>query len=491
MIIQNYSKLLFIVIIGIMASMLLTKQTRANENTKIFVMFRTEGRGHEVDWDAEDMQRILTNEEILNELKERCEGIEFVGETNPVDVKSAVEFLNLQENIDGIVVFGPPPDELIKTGLPIITVFRMWQTWMGGFNFQKYKGEKILFDCVPMVRDANKSVFSSRMANLAKKIKLIQAISKMRYLRALVITDKPVLGVFEGGSGEYEKVLLDNISKIFGTELITIPIEELFYKIRDIDKKKAEEIADMWIHEAYAIKNTNKTQIVESAKVYLAMKELMEKYDCNAITGEGYSVYGHYKLGLIPSQCLASSQLATDGIIAPSETLINVLITQAIGYNITGRPSFNGDYIIDPFLNIAIIGHCECAFNPYGDERKCTYTIRNMPFRKKNVGGACVQVDLPVNETVTVVKMSMYDKKIAVFTGKTVSLSQLFQEVDNPGVSCRTKLAIRTDVKALLENLDWRTFSGHRVVFYGDIREDIQNLAILIGFEVVEEDKWQ
>jgi hypothetical protein len=112
-----------------------------------------------------------------------------------------------------------------------------------------------------------------------------------------------------------------------------------------------------------------------------------------------------------------------------------------------------------------------------------------MPFRKKNEGGACVQVDLPLNETVTLVKMSMYDKKIAVFTGTTVSGRKMFEEWDHPGVSCRTKLAIKTNTKALLENYDTKTFAYHRVVFYGDFREEIKNIATFIGFEVVEEDK--
>jgi hypothetical protein len=160
-----------------------------------------------------------------------------------------------------------------------------------------------------------------------------------------------------------------------------------------------------------------------------------------------------------------------------------------LGFYITSRPSFNGDYIIDPFYNVAIIGHCECPFNPYGDERRCSYVIRNLPRLKKYEGGACVQVNLPLDETVTAAKISMYDKKISVFTGKTVSGRKFFSEWDDPGLACRTKLAIETDAQALLENLDWRTFASHRAVFYGDFREEIKNLATLIGFEVIEEDR--
>jgi len=93
---------------------------------------------------------------------------------------------------------------------------------------------------------------------------------------------------------------------------------------------------------------------------------------------------------------------------------------------------------------------------------------------------------LPINEVVTVVKISMYKKKISVSTGKTVSGEELFEGWDD--ILCRTKLAIKTNAKALLKNLDWKTFGNHRVAFYGDYRQKIKDLAKLIGFEVVEKD---
>lgn len=361
---------------------------------------------------------------------------------------------------------------------------------MTSFDFKTYKRKKILPAFLPVVKDNSESIFLSRIKDLVKKIKLIQTISKMKKLKILDITDKPVLGSYEfTKSGvnrvNYEKVYLDNLEKTFGTELIVIPQEELFYKIQEIKEKEVEEITKIWINGAKGIKDTNETEILKSAKVYLAMKELMKKYECGAITTEGYGIFADYEKGPIPSQGLASSQFCTDGIAATSECLINSLITQQLGFYITGRPSFNGDYIIDPFNNIAIIGHCECPLNPYGDEKKCSYIIRNLPRWKKNEGGACVQVNLPLNETVTVTRISMYDKKISLFTGKTISDKEIFNEWNN--LACRTKVAIKTNAKALLNNVDWQTFGTHKVVFYGDFKEDIKNLANLIGFEIVEE----
>lgn len=176
-----------------------------------------------------------------------------------------------------------------------------------------------------------------------------------------------------------------------GVELITIPQEELFYKIKEIKGKEAKEITKTWINGAEEIKDTNETEILKSAKVYLAMKEL--------------------------------------------------------------------------------IGHCECPLNPYGDEKKCSYIIKNLPHWRKNEGGACIQVNLLLNETVTAVRISIYDKKISLFTGKTTSGKEIFNKWDN--LACRTKVAIKTDTEMLLKNIDWQTFGVHRVIFYGDLMRKV------------------
>jgi len=145
-----------------------------------------------------------------------------------------------------------------------------------------------------------------------------------------------------------------------------------------------------------------------------------------------------------------------------------------------------GDYTIDPLNNTVIIAHCEGSFKPYGDERRAPYVIRNLPFVEENTGGACVQINYPIGETVTVAKISIYKKKISIFTGETVSGEELFPYWHD--VLGRNKIAVKADAKALIENVDWKTFAWHRVAFFGDYRQKIKDLAKLIGFEVVEKD---
>lgn len=478
-------------------------------NTKIYILFFTSGfspfsRGYTID--HPDM-KVMENREILEKLKKKCKDVDFVGSSDPTEVDEAIANVEERKNeLDGVLVFGCPPEEILTFDLPVISVFPLWGMFMDNFN--PYKERKVVTSILPVVPDKDSFLYSARIEEIAKKIKLINAISKMRQLRVLIVTDLPTLGSFQPmdyqydkSREEYEKIYLDNLQEILRTDLVTVPQKELLERMKMMNQEKANEIAQKWIDEAMAIRGTNKTEVLKSARLYLAMKDLLDKYNCNAIATEGYGwpdfevksdaleVIDLIDTGSVefPSQGLPSSQFLTDGIVATSETLVDSLITQQLGLYITGTPGFNGDYMIDPFHDVAIVGHCECPFNPYGDKRKVPYTIRNLPVMKKNEGGACVQVDCPIGETVTVAKVSIHQKKISVFEGETVSGENLFPYWND--ILCRTKIAIKTDVKNLLKNLDWKTFGGHRVVFYGDYRQEFVDLSKLIGFDIVEDDQ--
>ena len=430
----------------------------------------------------------------MEKLKEKCKEVEFVGETRLS--KEAIKNIKSQkENIDGILCLGgTPPDELISIGLPLVAVFRLWGQWFPlSYHHNDYKGKKVLTSCLPVVPDKNRSVYLSRIEDIAGKIKLISAISKMKGLRVLVVTDKPPLGTWEPygfqiktSREEYEKVFVNNLKETFGAFLVPIPQKDLVEKMQVQDEGKAKEVAKKWMDEASGIRGTNEAQILRSAKLYLAMKELMVEHNCGAIATEGYGSFpGGYSI--MPSQGLPSSQLCTDGIVAVGETLLNSLITQQLGLNITGSTGQNGDYFIDIFNNIAITAHCEAPFNPYGDGKKVPYIIRNLPFfREENTAGAVVQVKYPIGKAVTVAKIDMYNKKISVFSGETVSGEELFPYWND--LLCRTKVAIKTNAKALHDNQDWKSFGHHKVTFFGDYRQEFLNLAKLIGFEALELD---
>jgi len=472
----------------------LKSENNQGEKTRIYTVFTsgiTTGAAYSI---YHPDVEIIENEEVVEILKEKCKDVEFVGGTRPN--RDVIEDIKAQKDkLDGLLCLGSPPAELTSIGLPMVAVSRLWGEWFPVSHEQNdFKGKKVVISSLPVIPDKDRSVYLSRIEDITGKIKLIEAISKMKGLRVLVITDKPPLGEFEPKvfqikttREEYEKVFVNNLRETFGAFLVPIPQEDLVEKMKVQDEEKAKEVSKKWIDEASGIRGTNEEQILRSAKLYLAMKELMAEHNCQAIATEGYGRFpGGYSI--MPSQGLPSSQLCTEGIVATSETLINSLITQQLGYNFTGSTGLNGDYFIDFFNDIAIVAHCEAPFNPYGDGEKVPYIIRNLPFfEEENTGGAVAQVIYPIGVPVTVAKIDMNNKKIVVFTGETVSGEELFPYWND--ILCRTKVAIKTNAKALHENRDWRTFWQHRVTFFGDYRQDFIDLAKLIGFEVVECDK--
>ena len=437
-------------------------------------------------------REILDNERILQEIRSRCQGIEIVGDAGATTTAEAAEKIRDEESrIDGLLLFGTPSDELLSLGLPIVAVYPLWGQWMCPFS--PNEGRRVLTSFLPVIPDNDSRLFESRLDDIAAKVRLIGVLSRLKGLRVLVVTDRPVLGEYEpmqiqvdGDRDAYERRYLANLKETLGVELVDIRQRVLVERMNQVQEADAREVVQRWISQAKGLKGTNEEEVVKSARLYLAMKALLEEYDCQAITTEGYTVFQYYEGGPIPSQGLPSSQLCTEGIVATSETLIDSLVTQQIGLLATGSTGFNGDYLIDPFNEIAIVGHCECPFNPFGDDRRVPYVIRNLPLWEEGKGGACVQVDLPVGEAVTVVKVSVHDRKMSIFTGTTVSGEELFAGWDD--ILCRTKVAIKTRADILFRNVDWKTFGNHRVVFFGDHREKFRQLAVLMGFDVVEDD---
>jgi hypothetical protein len=441
-------------------------------------------------------------QEILNMIKNETRDAEFVGGDSPTSPEDAVAYVKEHKNdLDGVLVFSGEyssiPEELISAGIPIVAVARPLQV-CSTQPFDNFKGSRVLTASLPAHPDKNLEVYQKRIRDIAKKINTITILAKMRDLKILAITDKPPLGYFEPIHNqikttrqEYDEVFIQNLGETFGAAIVTIPQQELFDRIKGANDKKAEEIAKKWIDSALALRGTNESEVKKSARLYVAMKELMETYECNAITTEGFGwpPIGFQKaveLGL-PSQGMPTTQFCTDGIAAASETLIDCLIVQQMGLYLNGSAGLLGDYSIDPFIDTAIVAHCEGTLAPFGDGRRSPYTIRNLPFNEEYTGGACAQIYHPINETVTAAKISIYQKKIAVFTGETVSGEDLFQYWDE--MLGRSKVAIKTDAKTLLENVRWDYFGHHRVVLFGDHRQQFINIARLIGYDVVEEDK--
>jgi len=378
---------------------------------------------------------VFTNQDLLDEIGRRCEGVQFLGSTEPEDRSYvAANVQGREQGVDGRLYFGWLPSELTELDLPAVAVYPLWGQWQHPFN--PYPGSRTLTATLPIIADTSAETFSARLDAIAQKIGLLRAVAWMKGFRILCITDRPVLGEYEPtryqtaeeGRETYERNYLENLHAL-GADIVVRPQAEMVSRLEAASEADAREVADRWVSEAEDVNGTNEEQVRKSARLYLAMKDMLDEYEADAITTEGYGIFMYYKDGPIPSQGLPSCQFCTDGVVATPETLVDSLLTQQLGLWVTGSTGFNGDYIVDTENGKAYIGHCECPFNPYGDERRVPYVIRNLPqwpVEEQEKGGACAQVKLPPGETVTVAKFSVHDRKVALFSGETVPGEELF-----------------------------------------------------------------
>jgi hypothetical protein len=487
-------------------------------NTKIFTVFVSKGcscpgpRGRVA-------KGLTTNDELLKKLQSACKGVDFIARDitkTDMDIESVYNELgSLKKELDGVLIIGLTNEyRLAFTGLPTIYVNNLFE-WMNTpyrlyltgkdkdsikIGGPDYKDGRIITAQLDRRNVCSPSVTSAMFEDLIGKINLIQAVKRLKESRILVVTRTKYLAEvdYQGDKHKhfpenYNETYTRKIKELLGVELVKIEPEEFYEVVKRVDFSKAEEIAQKWINEAEKMTDTTKFEVIKTAKSYLALEALRKKYKCNAISTHMRSLTGSGKLEDLFNPGLGLMEFQKRGIQAICQEYENVMVAHLLGYFIAGRPSMLGDIMMDTGNDVAIIMHCGAPLNPYGDDRRLPYVIRShaeSPVKGTLKPGSSTgaQVEFPENETVTIWKVYVLHKKIGLFTGKTVDGHSLYKDFDN--IMCTSKLVAKVDnTKKILKHSSPDAYGIHRAVTFSDLRQQIKDLAVLIGFEVIEEDR--
>lgn len=267
------------------------------------------------------------------------------------------------------------------------------------------------------------------------------------------------------------------VKKKLGADLVTIPHEKVMEAMKAIDPKAAEaEAESYWLSQAKKIVEPTRPEIVESAKLYLAVKNLMIQHKAQAICS--VHCMGN------PRGCLTFSKLNDLGLVGACEGDIDSTLTMLLFAYAFRVPGFITDPVIDTAKNAMVHFHCTSATKMDGPQgNRLPFVIRTQTDSK---GGVALEVQNRVGQPVTCAKLVNLDTMLLV-TGKII-------ETSTSPLACRTQFAqsvpdarrlflqwgedvIKADVMTLL----------HRAVFYGDHMKAMQDLGDLMGFKVLEE----
>ncbi len=467
-----------------------------DENAKIYAVFAGSGPGHN-----ETSITPTSNKEILRRLKKECK-VDFISRDFSKNVVNELKELKKMK-FDGVLVVGDLRNySFLETGLPTIYVYDL-PAFMG-VPYALFTGHKILSAQLDRLKvSSSPSVSAAMFQDLVEKVKLFAVLKKMKEARILLATNNRYINEYRGDTRKtyppgYNESITKALDQSLGTKVNKIGINEVAEnkEIKDIwynDNKEAEQIAKMWIRQAKGMKDTLESEVVKSAKMYLALKVLLKRYNATVIAYALRSLVKHPRDidTIFPS--LANSELQKQGIVGCCQGHLNVVLTHMLGQYIFGKPSMMGDFQVDTFNNVTWLMHCGAPHNPYGGNDIVPYVIRDhaeRPVRSHAKPGcaACSEVVYPAGEPVTIWRIDLLSKMILVHTGTTANYNVYkdFYEY----VGCRTKLLVKVDDAEKIQRHIYPDKIGkHRSGILGDYRKDIKDFATLIGFEVVEEDR--
>jgi hypothetical protein len=269
----------------------------------------------------------------------------------------------------------------------------------------------------------------------------------------------------------------EQIKQRFGAELVSVPNERVMQIYKGIDAKAAEaEAEEYWLSQAKRIVEPSRQEIIDSAKMFLAVKQLMIEERAQAITSS-------HCMGN-PRGCLTFSKLNDLGFVGACEGDMDSTLTMLLFAYAFRVPGFITDPVIDTAKNAMVHFHCTSATKMDGPNgKRLPFTIRTQTDSK---GGVALEVENRVGQPVTCAKLVNLDT-LLLTPGKII-------ETSTSPLACRTQFAQSVpNAKRLF--LDWGgdVIKGdtmtllHRVVFYGDYLNTMASLGDLMGFKVKEE----
>jgi len=412
-------------------------------------------------------EEIAKFDAYLAALERKLGDVKFVGGDLIPPAKAATVIPNLAD-ADGVLLFhlsghggGAPKqamDEIISVGLQTAVFSQPFSGhgWMYFPQWQK-EGKKVVL--LP----------ASDWSELDRIVALMRVAPRLRQTRILVV---------RGPQGTAAACDAKQVKERLGAEMVPISVEQTMRAHKAIDLKAAEaEAEEYWISKAKKIVEPSRDEIINSARFYLAMKELMIRERAQAVTSSNC-------MGKPAKGCLTFSKLNDLGLVGACEGDMDSTLTMLMFQYAFGIPGFISDPVFDTSQNALVHFHCTSATKMDGPNgERLPFTIRTQSDSER---GVSLDVENRIGQVVTCAKFINLDTML-------ISTGRIFK-ITHDELGCRTQFWTEVDdARSMFLNWGAGVLKGgtmallHRDVFYGDHLQSIKDLGVLMGFNVVKE----
>lgn len=258
----------------------------------------------------------------------------------------------------------------------------------------------------------------------------------------------------------------------FGIEVVKLDVRDILNSFECLSDGLAAPLANELIEGAENIVGLDIRDILDAAKLYLVLKNIITKENVKALSIPCGPPEKILELGRA-TPCLPLAMIQDEGIIINCQSDLNSLFTMVLLNFCSNRPSFMGNTeVIDPKRGVVKLKHCACPLrmDGYGSD-KHRYTLRDHHGRKIGVVG---YVSLRKGQMVTLAKIEE-DMGFMHMTRGTI-------------LNTYEDVVCRNNIEILIENSNFlmNRFEGHFTLVYGNFSQALlkicKNLEIKTNF---------
>ncbi|UCD29573.1 MAG: hypothetical protein JSV03_03585 [Planctomycetota bacterium] len=409
-------------------------------------------------------------ERHLAKVEQKLGDVKFVGGELVQNPQQAAQVAAKLKDADGVLLFHlsistvKEMQKIVDAGKPTVIFSQPFSGhgWMDVNQWRK-AGKKIAL------------LATSDYDEIVQAVALLRVPVRMRQSRMISVPGEL--------TGTKPACSFENVKASLGTEVIPVSYQRVIDTYQTIEPKEAETEAEQyWIKPAQKIVEPTRDEIIKSARLYLAVKKIMQQEQAQAVT---IKCLGGLPIDKLGYPCLTFSKLDDLGMVGVCERDIDSALTRLMFNYAFGIPGFITDPLFDTAKNAVIHAHCTAPTKMNGpNSKRAPFIIRT---HRDDDKGASLEVELRVGQIITCAKLVNLDT-ILVSTGKITEIP------DFEDRGCRTQ--ITTEVKdaqkmldnwgaGLLDEYGW-VAQLHRVVFYGDLVQSTKHMADLMGLKVIE-----
>ena len=246
-----------------------------------------------------------------------------------------------------------------------------------------------------------------------RAIELLKIVAAPRILegKRAVIFGKP----FASTSVPAPNLSEDYIYQRTGVRLEYRPIEELKERFNSVDEARARKEMERWKAEAAKIVEPKDEEIIKSSKIYVLLRDILDQEKLDAISIDCLS-YSFGQDTTIPTPCLAFTRLRDEGVSAPCEADISMMLSSMLLQEISRMPSFVVNVSsVDSQASTTVLRHCVAPTKFYGvDSAPLPYNLRDYHGMGR---GVVPEVKFPIGADITTGGFSKDLKSFVLWPG--------------------------------------------------------------------------